>query len=77
MEEPPVIVKGKSEPSSAVNTESSSAATLTFAQALQTIEQPDVRIPEWQHQHDGLRALSISVIPTLDLYVIIGERGEL
>ena len=43
MEEPPVIVKGKSERSSAVNTESSSAATLTFAQALQTIEQPDVR----------------------------------
>ncbi|KAK7684441.1 hypothetical protein QCA50_012388 [Cerrena zonata] len=44
MEEPPAIVKGKSEPSSAVNTEVSSAATLTFAQALQTIEQPDVNI---------------------------------
>lgn len=43
MEDPPTIVKGKSEPSSAVNPEVSSAATLTFAQALQTIDQPDVR----------------------------------
>ncbi|CAL1698532.1 unnamed protein product [Somion occarium] len=45
MDEPPTIVKGKSEPSSsAVNPEQASAANLTFAQALETIEEPDVNI---------------------------------